>query len=990
MQVRKLLVNHFRELYTSSGTQNINNVTELIQPRVTAEMNRELMRPYSAEEVQTAILQMHPTKAPGPDGMPALFFQHYWKIIGKDVAEFVLQVLNSRIHPGLINQTFIALIPKIKTPTSPKEFRPISLCNVIFKIVSKVVVNRLKHLLPSIIHSAQSAFVPGRMITDNVVVAFEHFHYMRKKKKNGGKGYMALKLDMSKAYDRIEWSFLEKMLLSLGFHREWVRFILSCVTSVSYSILVNGQPTSFFKPSRGLRQGDPLSPYLFLICTEGLAALIDDAASRKQIHGVKVCRSAPPITHLFFADDSLMFTRANTQEAQRILNLLNTYEAASGQVVNVDKSEVSYSRNVSENMKNMLQQSLGFKAVETHDRYLGLPTFIGRSKKNVFQTIRDRVWKKLKGWKERFLSRAGKEILIKAVIQAIPMYTMQCFELPVNLCDEMEKMCKDFWWGKTSERKKMELFSWSKMRRTKKEGGLGFRNFRCFNHALLAKQGWRIMQHPETLAAKVLKARYYPRGTFWEAQRGYQPSFTWQSLLKGRDLLLEGCYWKVGNGSMIRIWKDKWLPGSHNHTASSPPSSVDVDARVSELIDPTHRAWREQLIRQMFPSTQAEAIMDIPLSQTETQDKLIWGGTKEGTFTVKSATLLAREMAEAKSQAHQPSCSGDYDGRWVRIWNASATPRARNLCWRACHDALPTCVNLHKRGVEVDVYCPVCGARYETTSHIFLDCEFAMDFWRKSPFRLCTNEREHVDFGDWCHKALSELNANQGGLLVTLIWGLWTIRNRWVFEKKRANVGISIERLVDIWRRYITAMDEKKVKNRDGVTGTAEWKPPPRGVLKANVDASIGRGRKRGIGVIVRNHRGEIRMAASKRIHADWAVDTTEAYAVLYGLQICGEAGYRRIELETDSKIVADAMNGRTQLQNYTSVFIQDALVQGDRFDAISVSHVRRNANMEAHKLAQFALLLEGGRIWYKDFPPCIADVIKTGNQGCYVTGNDY
>jgi len=269
------------------------------------------------------------------------------------------------------------------------------------------------------------------MITDNIMVAFEHFHYMKKKKRNGGKGYLALKLDMSKAYDRVEWLFLEQMLLSLGFHRNWVRLVMSCVSSISYSILVNVQPTNVITPSRGLRQGDPLSPYLFLICTEGLAALINDAVSKNEIHGVKVSRAAPMVTHLFFADYSLMFTRANLQETQKVLNILNTYEAASGQVVNVDKSEVSYSRNVSENMPNMLQQRFGFKAVETHDPYLGLPTYIGRSKKAVFHNVRDRVWKKLKGWKEKLLSRAGKEVLIKAVIQAIPMYAMQCFEIPL-------------------------------------------------------------------------------------------------------------------------------------------------------------------------------------------------------------------------------------------------------------------------------------------------------------------------------------------------------------------------------------------------------------------------------------------------------------------------------------------------------------------------------------------------------------------------------
>jgi len=185
------------------------------------------------------------------------------------------------------------------------------------------------------------------LITDNVLVAFKHFHYMKKKKKTGGKGYMVLKLDMSKAYDRIEWDFLEKMLITLGFHPNWVKLVMRCVTSVSYYILVNGQPTRSFFPSRGLRQGDPLSPYLYLICTEGLSALIQDATTIKCLHSVKVCRSAPSITHLIFADDSVLFTRANLPEAQEVLSILNIYKAASGQVVNVDKSEVSYSRNVS-------------------------------------------------------------------------------------------------------------------------------------------------------------------------------------------------------------------------------------------------------------------------------------------------------------------------------------------------------------------------------------------------------------------------------------------------------------------------------------------------------------------------------------------------------------------------------------------------------------------------------------------------------------------
>ena len=181
------------------------------------------------------------------------------------------------------------------------EFRPISLCNVLYKIVSKVIANRLKPLLNSIISDTQSAFIADRLITDNVLIAFESLHHM-KNNCTGKTGFMALKLDMSKAYDRVEWSFLEKVLLKLGFQESWVSLIMECITTVTYSILVNGEPKGLITPSRGLRQGDPLSPYLFLFCAEGLNAIFQKAAVDGEIQGFSICRNGPKLTHLFFAD----------------------------------------------------------------------------------------------------------------------------------------------------------------------------------------------------------------------------------------------------------------------------------------------------------------------------------------------------------------------------------------------------------------------------------------------------------------------------------------------------------------------------------------------------------------------------------------------------------------------------------------------------------------------------------------------------------------
>lgn len=231
--------------------------------------------------------------------------------------------------PEGVNMTSIVLIPKKETPDDLKDFRPISLCNVVYKIVSKCLVNRLRPLLHDIIALNQSAFIPGRMITDNVIIAFECIHAIQSGNEHA-RNFCAYKLDLSKAYDRVEWNYLEGAMRKLGFSDKWINWIMQCVTTVSYQVNFNGVMQSPFKPTRGIRQGYPLSPYLFLFVANGLSTLLSKAVESRQVQALSICRRAPKILHLLFADDSLLFFQGNAEQARRIKDILQVYSGCTG------------------------------------------------------------------------------------------------------------------------------------------------------------------------------------------------------------------------------------------------------------------------------------------------------------------------------------------------------------------------------------------------------------------------------------------------------------------------------------------------------------------------------------------------------------------------------------------------------------------------------------------------------------------------------------
>ncbi|GAU49883.1 hypothetical protein TSUD_408220 [Trifolium subterraneum] len=533
-----------RALWLQHGDKNTNQEThqtseavEVVKGKINEEIHNLLNEKFTRDEVLQAIKDMKPLAAPGPDGLPTLFYHNYWDILGKEISDLSLNVLNNNGDPTPLNNTHICLIPKCNNPSSPNDFRPISICNVTLKIITKTLTNRIKLVLPDVISYNQGAFIDGRLITDNTLMASDIFHYL--KHTNRKNGYVGIKTDMVKAYDRVEWSFLEATLNSMGF------------------------------------------PH--------------------------------PMT-------------------QTIMN-----------------------NKIGAETKQDIKQILPNNVVDHIAKYLAMLTLGGRSKNHMFNFIMEKVWKKLKGWKEKNLSFAGRSTLIKVVAQAIPTYLMSSFLIPKGICEQMEKMICHFWWGSSTDSRKIHWVKWANVCKHKKEGGIGFRNFRAFNEALLAKQGWRLITNPNSLVAQMLKAKYHPK--------------------------------TVGKGDNIHIWEDNWIhqKGNSNTWSQKPATEYMM---VKDIMNREAQGWNEQVIKEIFIPQEAEKILQIPIIDRSQPDTNTWANTRDGNYTVKTGYQAIIDW-EKDNQQDRASSSTTNNEHWNMLWKLKVPPKQSHLIWRILNKALP-------------------------------------------------------------------------------------------------------------------------------------------------------------------------------------------------------------------------------------------------------------------------------------------------------------
>ena len=989
-EIADTIVSHFKSLlnnYEGSNREAQDQMFKFIPKLVTEEENKTLNRPITLEEVKTVVFNMSPDKSPGPDGFQAFFFQKCWDILGEDLWKAIEASRNGGSLLAEINYSFFTLIPKKDCPENPGDFRPIALCNTIYKIFSKVLANRLKAIMPKLISEEQTGFVPGRSILDGILIIQETIHSAAINKEP----CMFMKLDIQKAYDMVDWRFLCKILEAFGFSRQWVNLIFKFISTPKISVLINGTPEGFFEISRGIRQGDPLSPSLFILMAEAFGRAVSYAYQDRKISGISVSKNLPNITHQQYADDTILPGKSSVQEAKGFKSILQNYMAASGQKVNKEKSEIFF-LNTPLEMENKICRIMGYNKGMFPCKYLGISLEKNSRYRKVWQDTIEKVDKRVGSWKNRWLSKAGKITKIRSVLSAIPIFPLACLPLTNWMSKQFESKLRNFLWKDKENDKKLALIKWDNLCKPKEYGGLGLRKPQWQNEALGAKLVWRLYQEHEHKWAKILYHKYLdptkPESLF-RMRNLPKGSECWNFIIKCRGIISKYLTWDVAAGDKALFWEDSW--------DGLPPLNLSPDLeslmirlktlwgnevknyKIKEEIDGEVR-WRWKSIDGLDLDPKLETafkkiFLKRKIKQSERSDNLIWAGSKDGSYSVK--------------QGYQAIINSQ---QWNSIeiplklcWDTACLPKAGFFLWIALQNRALTADRLARFGINGPNWCVMCKQSIEDADHLFLTCPFAQNCW------------------DWIKSRLSWASPLQNslkGLLCSwptnlghgvyskiwnicpsmVVWGIWKERNSRIFKNQARSLGSFLLKLeasiVEVMNAYLrkTAHAEGSFSLWDGILkkswtnlinpplvygasnkearAKCRWAPPLPGWHKLNFDgAARGNPGIAGVGCIVNDEKGKwiAKLAAPLPPVSN---NMAELEALEKGLRLCYKLRIHKIHIEGDSQIVLNAVRLKKTPNWVLNSKLQEVLILLEHFEEINISHIYREGNSLADELA--------------------------------------
>ncbi|GJX60020.1 RNA-directed DNA polymerase, eukaryota, reverse transcriptase zinc-binding domain protein [Tanacetum coccineum] len=756
------------------------------------------------EEIKKAVWDCGVDKSPGPDGFTFGFYRRYWTFLENDVVEAVLYFFNHGQFPKGSNSSFITLIPKTQEAKMMKDFRPITFIGSLYKIITKILANRLVVVLEDLVYDVQSAFMAKRQILDGPFILNELFQWCKMKKKHT----MIFKVDFEKAYDSVRWDYLDDVLKRFGFGEKWCGWIQNCLLSSKGSVIVNGSPTKEFQFHRGLKQGDPLSPFLFLLIMESLHISMQRVVDAGLFRGIQV-GSSLQVSHLFYADDAVFMGHWSEANIDTILRVLDCFYHASGLRINMLKSKLM-GISVSSDKVDQAAKKIGCAILQVPFSYLGSKVGCLMSRIQSWSEIVNNILTRLSKWKLKTLSIGGRLTLLKSVLGSLPIYHMSLFKVPAKVLLNMESIRCHFFNGIEHNGKKPIWVKWNKVLASKEKGGLGVSSFYALNRALLFKWVWRFCTQQSALWTKIIKGIHGEDGKIGKHVRSHHPSL-WLDIVKevqhiqrqGTDLM-GFIHRKMGNGVDIRFWEDKWR-GDNTFQSDFPRMyALETQKNISVALKLSHDDLLCSFRR--APRAGAEELQYIQLVKImegitlfDSKDRWRWSLEGCGEFTVASV----RNLLDANSLPVVSSKT-----RWIK-----AVPIKVNIhAWKVKLDILPTRLNISKRGMDIEsILCPLCEKNVESSSHIFFTCPISREIFRKVLLWWEIDVVMVSSYDEWLEWLLSiRLHSKHKelfeGVCYVLWWYIWNFRNKSIFGSACPSKALIFEEIREVEGASLVAL----------------------------------------------------------------------------------------------------------------------------------------------------------------------------------------
>jgi hypothetical protein len=731
-----------------------------------------LAEPFQQAEIDGIIQKMPPDKTPGPDGFNGHFLKKCWHLVKDDFYRLCVDFFAGCGNLECINDSFIALVPKKINPEGVNDYRPISLLNCSIKVLTKLLADRLQCKILQLVHKNQYGFIKSRSIQDCLAWCFEYIHQCKQSRREA----IILKLDFEKAFDTVEHTAIIQVLQHMSFPDRWISWVKAILSSGTSSVILNGVAGRKFKCKRGVRQGDPLSPLIFVLAAELLQVVVNKAASQGLLQ--------PPIPHhdgdypiVQYADDTLLIMQVDARQIFFLKALLNSFSESTGLKVNHSKS-LMLPINVSLERMEILASTFGCQIGSLPFTYLGLPMGTTKPRVDDYAPLMDRIERRLTSCSS-LLSSSGRLQLVQSVITSTATYAMCTLKLPKGVIDNIDRARKQcLWRGSDRSKKGGNLAAWPMVTKPKNKGGLNVTNLYVQNDALLIKHLHKFYNKVDVPWVKLVWNAYY-EGKVPHATRE-MGSFWWRDIQRLSTLFRGIARCIIGDGTSVSFWEDLWSVGvlsfryprlySHAHDAGISVNEIisapDLDSLF--MLPLTQEAFGElQELRQELQNQE----FDLQHSDIWTYQ---WGSNN---YSSKKFYKLVFQNIPA-----HPVYS------WM--WKSKVTPRVKFFAWQVLVDRLNTKVMLRRRNLfnEPNAHCVLCAAGIdEDIDHLLFDCSFSRRCWGRIGIQWDINLSLHARIAH----CMQQQNVPYFMEIITIAaWEIWKIRNDKIFRNGRAHVNI--------------------------------------------------------------------------------------------------------------------------------------------------------------------------------------------------------